>query len=71
MERMQVYIHGCERMQWTYGVVDKRVQIYLHESELLRYLTECAQGVGGWVFLKCTLFSMPSTFLLDPKFTTN
>ena len=28
----------------------QRAQSYLHEAELRRYLTECAQGVGGWVF---------------------
>ena len=30
--------------------------------------TVYAQGVGGWVFFKSTLLSVPSTLLLDPKF---
>ena len=38
------------RMQLIYGVVGKRAQSYLHEDELQSYLTEYAQGVGGWVF---------------------
>ena len=52
------------RMQLTYGVVGKRVQIYLHEAELRRYLTECAQGVGGWVFLNAPCLACLQHFCL-------
>ena len=37
-------------MQMIYGVVGKWMQSYVHEHGMQSYLTECAQGVGGWVF---------------------